>query len=796
MPEDVDAQDGGTSAPGMAVGGDDDSLVHPAYHCLRVFEPVNVLEEDAPQALADSPRKVESFPAAQANEDTTGALNDELAATKDEVLDDSANEVGGLPMEDLPMESPTETPLDPTRKYGDIEVPSSSSNAAIPVSDAPNIDANPAQTGTTRRRGARAMKEGGPQKAQADIDAVLVSEADVSGITFIGLQWVDAGDCKPGKGREIVNAKLAAALTTTTEFRRDEFVVFGENHIQGDDFILVGTRYFRPRMDRVVQRPEGSTESKTRPRRGSPDASEQGEDTSLPVLVVQKDDTLPPAPRSSPLPELPTTTSLSPPLQLPPTVQREPEDAKVDVPGQVSVEVRVPSRQAETGAEMEATDGAAVEKAAVEKAEALPRVSSPVWEQLVVEENVVEKPSEEGDREEAQLAAESNAFANAMRAKAAARKLRARKKVEKGENDSSPSHNAAPLAQVPPKPMQAEVLPTAPIEKKDRGKADSSVTKQPLAPPPASWGEAKETTAPCPCGHVPTPPSSSPRANLAASPRHPLRGGVGQVREAKRPHNTSMELLPHMHHTMEAGDGMVIGLNAGSYVEATGRLSSHARGSWLSLSRMGGTITGSAHILRQPVSRHTMMVANDSMPPGPRAATATSTQRAHLLEGMPRPRPSLRAATASSPSPHHELDKSVPLQPARGLSRLSGGAMNARGHLSSSERLLSDLAMAGLRPWCQSHGERNARTADLLAPLPQPPNQLHAAAAASLRALALSPRTSDRADWYMANISLVASMGQLQLMTLQGRGEPMPPPSARAAMRAAPSASARGLRTR
>ena len=64
-----------------------------------------------------------------------------------------------------------------------------------------------------------------------------------------GLKWHEI-DSKPGKGVELVNAKLSEALQKKTKFTQDEWNQFGINDLSAATFIEVGgtsaTKYFRP----------------------------------------------------------------------------------------------------------------------------------------------------------------------------------------------------------------------------------------------------------------------------------------------------------------------------------------------------------------------------------------------------------------------------------------------------------------------------------------------------------------------------------------------------------------------
>jgi hypothetical protein len=70
---------------------------------------------------------------------------------------------------------------------------------------------------------------------------------------FKGLNWIDIGNTKPQKGRELANSKLSKALqekTKFTQFTQYEWKQFGVENLSMTDFIEVkdtsGTRYFQP----------------------------------------------------------------------------------------------------------------------------------------------------------------------------------------------------------------------------------------------------------------------------------------------------------------------------------------------------------------------------------------------------------------------------------------------------------------------------------------------------------------------------------------------------------------------
>ena len=62
----------------------------------------------------------------------------------------------------------------------------------------------------------------------------------------LGSRWKNVGVSKPKGGRELSNDKLAAALTSKTEFSVHEWEEFGITDLREDDYIKSNTSYFKP----------------------------------------------------------------------------------------------------------------------------------------------------------------------------------------------------------------------------------------------------------------------------------------------------------------------------------------------------------------------------------------------------------------------------------------------------------------------------------------------------------------------------------------------------------------------
>eukprot|EP00966_Prymnesium_polylepis_P240570 5563433-Prymnesium_polylepis.1 len=63
-----------------------------------------------------------------------------------------------------------------------------------------------------------------------------------------GLKWVDVGEQRPAKGRELINRELSSDLlqNVKAQFTPDEWRHFGIGDLRADDFVAVGGRFFGP----------------------------------------------------------------------------------------------------------------------------------------------------------------------------------------------------------------------------------------------------------------------------------------------------------------------------------------------------------------------------------------------------------------------------------------------------------------------------------------------------------------------------------------------------------------------
>jgi hypothetical protein len=69
----------------------------------------------------------------------------------------------------------------------------------------------------------------------------------------LGLTWVNAGDVKPVKGRELKHPALAKALTRQTKFSQSEWEGFTIHGLHFDHFIQSGDSYFQPASHKAVE---------------------------------------------------------------------------------------------------------------------------------------------------------------------------------------------------------------------------------------------------------------------------------------------------------------------------------------------------------------------------------------------------------------------------------------------------------------------------------------------------------------------------------------------------------------
>ena len=62
----------------------------------------------------------------------------------------------------------------------------------------------------------------------------------------LGLKWKVSGVHEPTKGRLLTNPKLARALTTRTEFSKEEWLALGITDLQSDHYIKAENNFFKP----------------------------------------------------------------------------------------------------------------------------------------------------------------------------------------------------------------------------------------------------------------------------------------------------------------------------------------------------------------------------------------------------------------------------------------------------------------------------------------------------------------------------------------------------------------------
>jgi len=72
---------------------------------------------------------------------------------------------------------------------------------------------------------------------------------------ILGLQWADVGKMRPVQGREIKNQRLEHVLPFRSEFTAAEWVGFGIDNLQENDFIQSGEVYFKLEMPTIEASP-------------------------------------------------------------------------------------------------------------------------------------------------------------------------------------------------------------------------------------------------------------------------------------------------------------------------------------------------------------------------------------------------------------------------------------------------------------------------------------------------------------------------------------------------------------
>ena len=62
------------------------------------------------------------------------------------------------------------------------------------------------------------------------------------------MKWVDVGERRPARGRELISRELSSGLlhNTKAQFTPDEWHRFGIGDLRADAFVAVGGRFFRP----------------------------------------------------------------------------------------------------------------------------------------------------------------------------------------------------------------------------------------------------------------------------------------------------------------------------------------------------------------------------------------------------------------------------------------------------------------------------------------------------------------------------------------------------------------------